>query len=158
MKAKLDELAARLEKLLLLGNFDAKKQALAYLKTQSEAPGLWQDQTKAKTILKQLTDLQTEVDNLQQLQDKINSAREIVDAVSEADLNQLETELAKLEKIKWLSGPYDRGGAIISIHSGQGGTEAMDWTAMLKRMYLRYAERKNWKSLMGIILQKNKLY
>jgi len=146
MKAKLDELAIRLEKLLILGNFDAKKQTLAKLKTKSEAPGLWQDQTKAKTILKQLTDLQTEVDNLQQLLDKINSAREIVDAVNETDLNQLESELTALEKIKWLSGPYDHGSAIVSIHAGQGGAEAMDWAEMLKRMYLRYCQGKGWST------------
>lgn len=146
MKAKLDELAVRLEKLLRLINFDGKKQALLKLKSQSESQDLWQDQEKAKTVLKQLTGLQTEVDDLQRLQDKISAARELIEAVSEADLNQLENELKALEKIKWLSGPHDRGGAIVSIHSGQGGTEAMDWTAMLKRMYLRYAERKNWKS------------
>ena len=58
----------------------------------------------------------------------------------------LETELQKLELNQYLSGPYDQGGAILSIHAGQGGTEAMDWTEMLKRMYLRYAERNNWKA------------
>ncbi len=146
MKAKLDELAIRLGKLLPLVNFESKKQELVKLKTQSEAPGLWQNPAKAKTVLKLLTNRQKEVDDWQQLQDKLNAARELVDAVREADLTQLENELNALEKIRWLSGPYDQNGAIVSIHSGQGGTEAMDWTAMLKRMYLRYAERKDWKT------------
>lgn len=146
MKAKLDELATRLGKLLQLLNFEAKKKELIQLKVQSEDPQLWQDKGKAKTVLKLLTSRQNEVDDLRQLQEKLNAARELVEAVSEADLAQLEAEINSLEKIKWLSRPYDRGGAIVSIHAGQGGTEAMDWTAMLKRMYLRYAERKNWKS------------
>jgi len=62
------------------------------------------------------------------------------------DLNQLEAKLTGLEKIKWLSGPYDRGSAIVSIHSGQGGAEAMDWAEMLKRMYLRYCQDKGWST------------
>jgi peptide chain release factor 2 len=45
----------------------------------------------------------------------------------------------------YLSGKHDTDSAVLSIHAGQGGTEAMDWTSMLLRMYQRYAEQKNWK-------------
>ena len=62
--------------------------------------------------------------------------------------NQLEDAkklINKYEVLLFLSGPYDRGGAVFSIHAGQGGTEAMDWSSMLFRMYTRYFERKGWK-------------
>jgi peptide chain release factor 2 len=54
------------------------------------------------------------------------------------------TELEGLEFQKMLSGPHDRAGAIVEVKSGAGGVEAMDWAAMLYRMYTRYCERKGW--------------
>ncbi len=144
MKAKLDELAARLAKLLRTINFDVKKKELNSLKIQSEDPQLWQDQTKARTTLQKLTSLQTEIDRLDKLNERIKASRELIEAVSQKDADQLEKELAAVEKMKYLSGPYDQNGAIVTIHSGQGGTEAMDWAAMLKRMYLRFCERRGW--------------
>lgn len=144
MKDRLDELADRLSKLLRAIDFETKKQDLKTLKKQSEDPKLWQDQTKAKTTLQKLTSLQTEIDQLDKLQERLSASQEVVEAVNDADVTQIDKELTALEKLKWLSGPYDQNGAIVSIHSGQGGTEAMDWTAMLKRMYLRYAEKSRW--------------
>jgi peptide chain release factor 2 len=53
--------------------------------------------------------------------------------------------LIELETLLYFSGPYDQGSAILSVHSGQGGVEAMDWTNMLFRMYSKYFEKKNWE-------------
>jgi peptide chain release factor 2 len=54
------------------------------------------------------------------------------------------TEVEGLEFQRMLSGPHDRAGAIVEVKSGAGGIEAMDWAAMLYRMYVRYCERKGW--------------
>jgi peptide chain release factor 2 len=54
-------------------------------------------------------------------------------------------DLEALEFQKMLSGPHDRAGAIVEVKSGAGGVEAMDWAAMLYRMYTRYCERKGWE-------------
>jgi len=59
-------------------------------------------------------------------------------------LGQLNKYLDRLELATYLSGRYDQLNAILSIHSGAGGTEAMDWASMLSRMYERYAESKDW--------------
>lgn len=144
MNDELDNLAQKLDRLLGQIGLESKKQELARLKTLSEDPKLWENQARARQILRQLSSLQSEVDNLVNLQDRLETAREIPDAVSRTDLNKIKKDLETVEKLQWLAGPYDRSGAIVSIHAGQGGTEAMDWTAMLKRMYLRYCENKHW--------------
>ena len=58
---------------------------------------------------------------------------------------KIKSEITRLEFALYLSGPYDKGNAILALHAGQGGTEAMDWTQMLYRMYTRYIEQKGWK-------------
>jgi peptide chain release factor 2 len=63
-----------------------------------------------------------------------------------ADEAKLRNQYAALEFQLALGGPYDRNGAILSIHAGVGGTEAQDWAQMLMRMYLRWIERHNYAS------------
>jgi peptide chain release factor 2 len=59
---------------------------------------------------------------------------------------ELEKGVAAAEFQRMLSGPHDRSCCYLSINSGAGGTESQDWAEMLLRMYLRYVERKGWKS------------
>lgn len=64
----------------------------------------------------------------------------------DGEATALEQELESREFELALSGPYDRGSALFSIHAGAGGTEAQDWAQMLLRMYLRWAERHRYKT------------
>lgn len=64
----------------------------------------------------------------------------------EEEIAQFEKKLANWELRIMLSGPDDHRNAILTIHPGAGGTESMDWAAMLLRMYLRYCERRKWKT------------
>ncbi|MDZ7587246.1 MAG: peptide chain release factor 2 [Patescibacteria group bacterium] len=118
--------AERLEALKKIIKFEEKKQERAELEKLAQEPQFWQNQEQAQNQMKKLSRLSEEISAIE------NCTQE--------------AELQKLESKQYLSGPYDHGEAILSIHAGQGGTEAMDWTEMLKRMYLRYAERSHWRT------------
>ena len=62
----------------------------------------------------------------------------------EENLNTFEQELDQRELNTLLSGKYDRGNALLSIHAGAGGTDSQDWAEMLERMYLRWADKNNY--------------
>ncbi len=64
----------------------------------------------------------------------------------EREADKLEAELDHAEFQLMLSGPYDRGNAILAIHAGAGGTDSQDWAAMLLRMFLRWAEQRQFKT------------
>jgi peptide chain release factor 2 len=87
--------------------------------------------------------LNKEVEEIEELADTLEILKEVQD---DAEIRKVEKTLAKLELMSYLSGEYDTKNALVSIHAGQGGTEAMDWTNMLLRMYLRFCERKDWST------------
>jgi len=70
----------------------------------------------------------------------------VVQAEVVADVAQLTRRVEKLESEAMLDGPYDDHGAVLAIHAREGGTDAQDWTEMLLRMYLRWAERRGYKT------------
>jgi peptide chain release factor 2 len=101
--------------------------------------------------MKNLADLRDEIDSWENIQKRIQDTLELAEMDDESLLAELETEtgaieadVAKRELSVLLSGPYDRGNAILSINAGAGGTDSQDWGAMLERMYLRWAERHKY--------------
>jgi peptide chain release factor 2 len=68
-----------------------------------------------------------------------------VAAEARVELAAVTQKVADLELTALFSGPYDRGGAIVALHAGAGGTEAQDWVDMLLRMYIRWAERRQYR-------------
>lgn len=115
----------------------------------------WSDQDRARDVLQKKTKLAEKLDRWESFDKEIHDIENLADiAFSEKDekvLRDLDDELAELnlavsqEELKMmLNGEQDAMNAIVSIHAGAGGTEAQDWTEMLLRMYLRWAEKKKF--------------
>lgn len=93
------------------------------------------------------------IDFWDRLKKQIDDLSEICNSNDESFREVIEEELEKLEKTvsdetfkQMLNGDYDKGDAILAIHAGAGGTDSQDWTEMLQRMYLRWAERRGFES------------
>jgi peptide chain release factor 2 len=130
----MDDIKDRSEKLIEKLDLPRKKTRIAELQKESEDSNFWQDHQTAGEKMKELSNLQKEIEEIELLQLWIE----------ENETKEAEKLLEKLETLLYFTSPYDEGGAIVAIHSGQGGTEAMDWAEMLYRMYTRYFEKKGW--------------
>ena len=137
----IEELNQKLAKLKDALDIPKKEEELKKLDVQSTDPNLWNNQENAKTVLQNLSNLKSELDEIKDISETLEILNEVQD---EVELNKLAKAIAKLELKSYLSCTYDNKNTIITIHAGQGGTEAMDWTAMLFRMYIRYCERKGF--------------
>lgn len=132
----MDEIKNRVNKLLVKFDADKKRQAIRLIEAESLKPDFWKDHRAAASKMKEMSDLQSEIAKVEILQERIDNG----------NLEGAKKLLEELEVFLYLSGEYDKNSAILSIHAGQGGVEAMDWTQMLFRMYSRYSERKGFKS------------
>ena len=130
-----EELKTRLTQVLSKLDLDGKRRRIRELEAESSHPDFWRDTQKATEKMKQLSSLMKEREEGETLERLGADGKE----------EELAKELDRFEFALYLGGQYDRSNAIFAIHAGQGGTEAMDWTAMLYRMYSRYIERKGWE-------------
>lgn len=135
-------------------NLDDKRKKLRELEVQALKPDFWDASGEAQKVMKEIALYQEEIKIVEDLELEMMELEEesLADQADEKDaeifeqkMKALEKKLSTLELKTFLSGPYDKGDAILSIHAGQGGTEACDWTAMLARMYEGYAKNKKWK-------------
>lgn len=130
-----EELTTKLQQILAKSELPKKKTILAALQKQTYDNSFWQNPEKANGVMKEISSLKQEIDDVEMMQLLIE----------EGEYDEAGPLIEKYETLMFLSGKYDRNDAIFSIHSGAGGTEAMDWASMLFRMYTRYFEQKGWK-------------
>ena len=118
------------------------------------APGFWDDQQQAAKISSEharLTRRRERYDSLTQESADLNELIALASDDGELDevaesVADLKLELDRLQEEALFSGEYDPGDAVVSIHAGEGGTDAQDWGEMLLRMYLRWAEGRRFKT------------
>jgi peptide chain release factor 2 len=130
----MEEIKDRVTKLVEKVDAETKRRRILELETESMKADFWNDHQTAAAKMKEMSDLQKEVEEVELLQMWVD----------EGEFDEAKKLLKKLEILLFFSGPNDKSNAILAIHSGQGGTEAMDWTEMLFRMYTRYFEKKGW--------------
>ncbi len=141
------------------GVFDlpGKEAQIAELEELSVAPDFWNDTRTAQGTMRKLTGLREQVGEWRSFSQGIADAGELLDmALAEGDAgvvaevereaDALSTRVAALETRLMLSGPYDDHDVIMSFSAGAGGVDAQDWAEMLLRMYLRWAERRGFKT------------
>ena len=115
---------------------EEKRRRVEEIRRKIKTEDVWKNWEEGNKLSKELSGIEKEIEEF----DMLNLYLE------EGNEELIEEKIKDLELKTYLSGSHDKNDAILSIHAGQGGTEAMDWTAMLLRMYLRYAERKGWKT------------
>lgn len=136
-------------------NLDLENKRARLIKLQNETlnQSFWSNPQNAKDIMTEIGELQEEIKSIDSLKEDINSLVEIFDSTKkETEQNDLieeyESLREKLDKFsltKFLSGKYDSADCLLSIHAGQGGTEANDWAQILFRMYTMYCEKQGWR-------------
>ncbi|OGY24604.1 MAG: peptide chain release factor 2 [Candidatus Woykebacteria bacterium RBG_13_40_7b] len=165
LKEKLDDLTQRLASLTQKLNMDSLPKKLRELEAETLKTGFW-DKDSAKGTMQEISTLKKRVEDFDKLSGRLKASLEILDLSTkkqlvsgaqddstmemredlEKEAGEIEKELEKLELELFLTGIHDSSSAIISIHAGAGGTEAMDWVSMLLRMYLRFTEIKSWRT------------
>ncbi len=160
IKSRLNDLKERFTKISDQIDQEKLHGEIRELEAATMKEGFWNDHQNAQSVTKSLADKQKTLVTLEALEKSINDALELAslqgDALEALEAQSLEMEIRKeaeliekqlgqLEMKLFLSGPHDESEAIVSIHAGTGGVEAMDWAAMLARMYQRYFEKMGWK-------------
>ncbi len=148
-----------------IAELEAAMQEPTLWADQTRARGVGQELSQLRATVDAVADLKRRLDDLEVLieiaaetapvttpvPESVTGDGAVASRASGLDLAELEAEsgaatsaLDRLETSTLLSGPHDRVNAILSIHAGAGGTESQDWTGMLLRMYLRWAEKRGW--------------
>ena len=153
-----DELAKRLRQLAVdiesavakLG-LDEKQRQLTDLEEQVSRPELWNNPDHAQMVTRELSSLKSIVQPWKVLQTQANDAIELLDIIDDeladefaGQVQAMEKTFAELKQQLMFDGKYDAGDAILRLSSGVGGDDAQDFTEMLERMYLRWAEQNGF--------------
>lgn len=148
---------ARIDDAWRVLDLEARHKEIRVLEAEVSAPDFWSDPERARRESQKMAELKKEFDAWSELRGETMELQELCeiadkegDASLEAEavkkLDEIEKRYQTLEFTMLFSDKYDGANAVVSIHAGAGGTDAQDWTEMLLRMFMRYAENKGWKT------------
>lgn len=146
LQSNVTELVAQ----LAIEQLEAKR---ALLQTESVDSEFWSSASHAQQVMQQISKLDQRIEPWRDIEKRLAEISELL-ALDDASISEdathqlqdIENELSALKKQLQFSGPNDDSDAILSIHAGAGGTDAQDWTQMLLRMYVRWAESHNYNT------------
>ena len=164
LRRRVSECESRTTGLYQPGWLTSQQARLEELRTKTMATGFWNDQTSAAEIMGGIARIEADIASQQKALSELDDARTAIELLvgmpdlelereAVGSIEQLEHDLQILETTAYFSGPYDASNAILSLSSGAGGTDAQDWTEMLMRMYIRYAERQGFEVLVTDYMQ-----
>jgi peptide chain release factor 2 len=133
----------------------AARNRLAELEQEASRPDLWDDQDQARKVTTELARVRDDLEVFDGLEERLSEIETLfvlgreegddsVEPEIDAGATALSTDLDRLELRALFTGEHDERDAICEVHSGAGGTDAQDWTEMLLRMYMRWAERRGF--------------
>ena len=119
-------------------------------------PDFWNDLERSQKVNQETKSLKRKLESYNRTKSRLEDTEVLIDLGQEMEdssvveevqgnVEQLERDVEKMRLNALLKGPYDANNAIVSLHAGAGGTEAMDWTSMLLRMYTRWCESKEYE-------------
>jgi peptide chain release factor 2 len=164
LRKRVSECESRVSGLYQPGWLTSQQARLEELRTKTMAVGFWNDQTSAAEIMGGIARIEADIASQQKALSGLDNARTAIELLvgmpdpelereAVGSIEHLEHDLQILETTAYFSGPYDASNAILSLSSGAGGTDAQDWTEMLMRMYIRYAERQGFEVLVTDYMQ-----
>lgn len=149
---QIKELHSRVSALEKCLHIEEKRKEVAEKEAVSQSPGFWDDPKKAETFMKALNSVKSWVISYDKTLSAVDDLDVLQEFSTEEDSAELDSGYATalslvedLELKNMLGAEGDNLGAVLTINSGAGGTEANDWSAMLMRMYLRWGERNGYK-------------
>jgi len=138
-------------------DYDEKKDRLTEVIRELEQPEVWNEPERAQKLGQERSSLEKIVATIEEMDTSLADADELLQMAAEesdqgtvdeisTELSGMESRIAELEFQRMFSGEMDACNAYLDIQSGSGGTEAQDWAEMILRMYLRWGERRGFKT------------
>lgn len=157
LKEKLEIAQKEIEKALKVVDPTELKHRVTQLETLIQEPNFWDNREKAEQISREVSHLQKTIENWENIEKECTDLLALTASISPEENPKEAEELHQMVEIfdeKWkdliitsfLNKKYDKNNAILSIHAGTGGKDAMDFASMLLRMYLRYAEKQEFQA------------